>query len=264
LLVLIAVVGGGAPAAAGGPDRPAAAAAGGADRPGRASFEMAETKFNLGRFEEAVVDYQAAYQAEPLPAFLFNIGQCYRNAGDYERAQFYFRRYVELDPRSRNRPDAERLIAEMERLAAEQRSTPVAAPTAAVAVTALPAVDASASPGSSVTGERAPPAFAPVVTRAGDGTATPRPLYRRPWFWIGGAAVVAAGIAAAVVITRDDRQPTLLPIAAADRRPLSWHRARRTPLPDPPRCAGRGDLSCARRGAHLSFAGRGSGRILGR
>jgi tetratricopeptide (TPR) repeat protein len=205
LMLIVVGGGGGAPAAA------AAASADGSDRPGRASFEMAETKFNLGRFEEAVVDYQAAYEAEPLPAFLFNIGQCYRNAGDYERAQFYFRRYVELDPRSRNRPDAERLIAEMDRLAAAQRSTAVPA---AAALPALPAAGASAGTGAGVTGGHAPPAFAPVVTRAGDGAAAPRPLYRRPWVWIGGAAVVAAGIAAAVVITRDDRQPSLQPIDA--------------------------------------------------
>ena len=83
---------------------------------------MAETKFNLGRFEEAAADYQAAYEAEPLPAFLFNIGQCYRNLGNYERAQFYFRRYVQLDPHSPNRADAEQLIAEMDRMTEGNRA----------------------------------------------------------------------------------------------------------------------------------------------
>ena len=67
-----------------------AADAPGGDRPGRVLFEQAEAKFNVGRFEEAVVDYQAAYDVEPLPAFLFNIGQCYRNLGNYERAQFFY------------------------------------------------------------------------------------------------------------------------------------------------------------------------------
>ena len=89
----------------------AARAAAAGERPGRVLFEQAEAKFNTGRFDEALVDYQAAYDAEPLPAFLFNIGQCYRNMGNYERAQFFFRRYAALDPRSPNRPAAERLIA---------------------------------------------------------------------------------------------------------------------------------------------------------
>ena len=163
---------------------------------------MAEAKFNLGKFEEAAVDYQAAYEAEPLPAFLFNIGQCYRNIGNYERAQFFFRRYVELDPRSANRPAAEHLIAEMDRLADGQRTAPPSS---------LPSLPAPAS-GTRAEDERAH-AFAPVVARK-DDTATARPFYRRPWFWVGSAAVVAAAVAAGVLITRDDRQPSLQPIDA--------------------------------------------------
>jgi len=195
LLVAIAFVGA----------APATAAAGGPERPGRARFEMAETKFNLGRFEEAAADYQAAYEAEPLPAFLFNIGQCYRNVGNYERAQFYFRRYVELDPRSPNRGDAEHLIAEMERLGEARRSGGPAPP----ASSAL----SLAAPGAAVASEPAP-AFAPSVARAGDGADPSRPFYRRPWFWVGSAAVVTGAIVAGIVLTHDDRQPSLRPIDA--------------------------------------------------
>jgi tetratricopeptide (TPR) repeat protein len=176
-------------------------------RPGRARFEMAETKFNLGRFEEAAADYQAAYEAEPLPAFLFNIGQCHRNLGNYERAQFYFRRYVELDPRSPNRADAEQLIAEMDRMMAASRAAAV--PTSA----SLPSLAAPASAGAGGDDARAH-AFAPTVARTSDVGAARKPLYRRPWVWIGGAAVVAAAVAAGVVLTRDDRQPSLQAIDA--------------------------------------------------
>ena len=192
LLVLVLVAGSGVPAAA----------AGGSDRPGRARFAMAEAKFNLGRFEEAVVDYQAAYEAEPLPAFLFNIGQCYRNVGNYERAQFYFRRYVELDPRSPNRPDAEQLIAEMDRLAAGRRGAELASSSA---LTSLPAP---------VPGSEPAPAFAPVVAHTRDDAARSRPIYRRPWFWVGGAALVAGAITAGLLINRDDHRPSLPAIDA--------------------------------------------------
>ena len=65
-----------------------------ADRPARVLFERAEAKFDLGSFEAALADYQAAYELEPLPGFLFNIGQCYRNLGDYERARFFYRRFL--------------------------------------------------------------------------------------------------------------------------------------------------------------------------
>src|SRR4029077_11428061 len=78
-------------------------------------FQRAEKSFNLGRFSEALADYQSAYEAQPLPEFLFNIAQCYRNMQSYERARFFFRRYLALDPHTPNRRLVEDLIAEMTR-----------------------------------------------------------------------------------------------------------------------------------------------------
>ena len=208
LFVVVAAAGVGVAGA-----RPATAAAVGSApasdnaRPGRARFEMAETKFNLGRFEEAAADYQAAYEAEPLPAFLFNIGQCYRNLGNYERAQFYFRRYVQLDPRSPNRADAEQLIAEIDRMAEGNRG---AAVLTAVVVPSLAAPSRAGARADDGRGH----AFAPTVARTSDTGAAPKPLYRRPWVWIGGAAVVVAAVAAGVVLARDERQPSLQTIDA--------------------------------------------------
>ena len=177
-------------------------------RPGRVLFERAETKFNLGRFEEALVDYQAAYEAEPLPAFLFNIGQCYRNLGNYERAQFFFRRYVQLDPRSPNRAAAEQLIAEMDRMGEGNRAAG-GLPTAA----SVPSLAAGPTAGGGADDGHGH-AFAPTVARTSDTGAAPKPLYRRPWVWIGGAVVVAAAVAAGVVLVRDERQPSLQAIDA--------------------------------------------------
>jgi hypothetical protein len=200
-------VAGARPATAAGTG-PAAAAPNASERPGRVRFEMAEAKFNLGRFEEAAVDYQAAYEAEPLPAFLFNIGQCYRNLGNYERAQFYFHRYVQLDPRSPHRAEAEQLIAEMDRMAEGNRSAAGVQTAAAVpSLAARPAAGVGADDGRGH-------AFAPTVTRASDAGAAPKPLYRRPWVWFGGAVVVAAAVAAGVVLARDERQPSLPAIDA--------------------------------------------------
>src|SRR4051812_48487876 len=86
---------------------------GGDEKEARRLFSKAELSFNVGKFAEALTDYQAAYEAKPLPGFLFNIAQCYRNMGDYERARFFFRRYLTLEPRSPNRRRVESLIDEM-------------------------------------------------------------------------------------------------------------------------------------------------------
>src|SRR5262245_44893353 len=94
------------------------------EKEARSLFQRAEMSFNLGKFPEALADYQAAYEAKPLPGFLFNIAQCYRNMGNPERARFFYRRYLALDPRSSNRRLVEDLIEEMTRLMDKQAAAP--------------------------------------------------------------------------------------------------------------------------------------------
>jgi tetratricopeptide (TPR) repeat protein len=195
------------------------------ERPGRAYFARAEAKFNVGRFEEALADYRAAYEAEPLPAFLFNIGQCYRNTGDYDSAAFYFRRYTALDPDSPNRPVAERLIVEMTKLAEQQRQKrseraaegpdergqtprPGQAPGQPEASPPL----SSASAMASAAADR--PGFAPALPQGG-AEPSASPSRRTTWMWIGLAAAAAGGVAVALILNApEDARGTLPSIDA--------------------------------------------------
>jgi tetratricopeptide (TPR) repeat protein len=172
-------------------------------RPGQALFERAQARFSEGRFDEARADYQAAYNLEPLPAFLFNIAQCYRNMGDYERAQLYFHRYTVREPRGPNRPAAERLAAEMSRLAEARRNQLGAeAPPTAKPITTPP--DEAAS-------DRQTSLLA--VRESGQPAPASPPIYRRGWFWAGVGGVVLLGTAAAVLaLSTDQPQGTLSPI----------------------------------------------------
>src|SRR6478609_110404 len=99
-LVLVAALGGAARAEGEAPK--GETKKGGDEQEARRLFAKAELSFIVGKFAEALTDYQAAYEAKPLTGFLFNIAQCYRNMGDYERARFFFRRYLSLEPRSSN------------------------------------------------------------------------------------------------------------------------------------------------------------------
>ncbi|HXU83741.1 MAG TPA: hypothetical protein VN914_20245, partial [Polyangia bacterium] len=93
------------------------------EKAARAHFDKAEKAFNLGHFEAALTSYQAAYEALPLPAFLFNIAQCHRNLRNREQAVFFYQRYLSLAPDAPNRPVVEELIAEQKRQLEHDRPT---------------------------------------------------------------------------------------------------------------------------------------------
>jgi tetratricopeptide (TPR) repeat protein len=165
--------------------------------------------FNLGKFADALTDYQAAYEAKPLPGFLFNIAQCYRNMGNYERARFFYRRYLALEPRTSNRRLVEDLIAEMTRLLDKQAEEKAAAPPAA----SSPPAPSEDKPVAVALASTAPPPLAPspaaapqgALVASPEGEAPPsRPLYTRWWFWTVVGAAVAGGVVAGFLLTRND------------------------------------------------------------
>jgi tetratricopeptide (TPR) repeat protein len=197
----------------------------------RAHFKRAEAAFNIGKFEEALAAYQAAYETKPLPGFLFNIAQCHRNMGNHERALFFYRRYLALDPQSPNRAVVEELIDETERRRASQApSTAVTPPPAASAPPAAstpPAPPPAAPPPPPASGlpalaatEPSPPASSqarlpevpraaatdsevpPAFVQAKPAPSADRPLYRRWGFWAVVGAVAAGGAATAILLTR--------------------------------------------------------------
>src|SRR5262245_2180230 len=57
-------------------------------------FKEGQAHFAAGRYREAASSYESAYALKPLPAFLFNLGQCYRNLREPARAITYFKAYL--------------------------------------------------------------------------------------------------------------------------------------------------------------------------
>ncbi|MEJ7599991.1 MAG: tetratricopeptide repeat protein [Kofleriaceae bacterium] len=85
------------------------------EKASRRYFDRGEKLFALGKFEDALEQYQKAYDAEPFPSLLFNIGQCHRNLNDYESAVFSYKKYLKLEPEAPNREQVEGLIEDLER-----------------------------------------------------------------------------------------------------------------------------------------------------
>lgn len=90
------------------------------------AFERGEQAYRLGRFEEALRHYKDAQAARSLPAFLFNIAQCYRNLKRWERARFFYRLYLAESVQAPNAVEVQERVAEMDRaLAQEEHLRPV-------------------------------------------------------------------------------------------------------------------------------------------
>ncbi|MFC1611690.1 tol-pal system YbgF family protein [Myxococcota bacterium] len=73
-------------------------------------FEAGTVRYNLGQFDQALVEYSNAYELTPLPGFLFNIGQCHRQLGNQGRAIFFFEGYLREAPDGANAIMASKFI----------------------------------------------------------------------------------------------------------------------------------------------------------
>ncbi len=83
-------------------------------RQARRYYERGKAAFELGKFRAALRHYEEAYKVASLPGLLFNIGQCYRNTGEHEKAVFSFRLYLRKVPKAKNREAVLVLIRELE------------------------------------------------------------------------------------------------------------------------------------------------------
>lgn len=83
-------------------------------------FEAGTKAYDLGHYDEAVKEYEAAYRAKDDPALLFNIGQAYRGLGDAQAAIRAFRSYLRRLPDAPNRAEVESRIVELQKVADEQ------------------------------------------------------------------------------------------------------------------------------------------------
>ncbi len=178
-------------------------AAAGAEAEARLRLKSAQQAYDLAKFDEALQAYSDAYALDPRPPFLFNIAQCHRQLGNYERAAFFYRRYLDLSPkRPTNAGLVEGLIQEVEARQAEElrqrrlRAEGVTAdkpPESALAPQAAPVQPLAAAPGAEVAQEEPS-----IVTRW--------------WFWTSVGVVAAAAAGTSLYLATRPAGTTLEPI----------------------------------------------------
>jgi hypothetical protein len=109
-------------------------------------FERGARLYSKGSYDEAIAEFEKAYQVAPSPILLFNIAQCHRHLGNKERALFFYHRYLEQKPRAPNRADVERHIAELDAAVEEERQANERLAASRVHVVPRPQVVAASEP----------------------------------------------------------------------------------------------------------------------
>lgn len=90
----------------------------------RARSEKGGKLFSAKRYEDALTEYRAAYQADEQPAFLVNIAQCYRLLNRPESAKYFYQEYLLAAPETPYRGEIEgHLTALDEQIAKGKGST---------------------------------------------------------------------------------------------------------------------------------------------
>ena len=151
-----------------------------AEQAAKKYYEKGQKLFNLRKFDEAIEQYQKAFEEKPIPGILFMIGQAQRNLGDNEAAVFSYKRYLHLDPDADNREQVETTITALEEQidrdkAAQLQLTPAKLRDPDDGTTSAP------------------------VTEHPEG---PRPVYKKWWFWTGVAVVAVGGGVGVYAATR--------------------------------------------------------------
>jgi tetratricopeptide (TPR) repeat protein len=85
----------------------------------RAHYQRASRDYDLGKFDEAIDEYQVIYEIDGDPVMLYNLAQAYRLADQPEKAIQFYRRYLQRSPEARNRDAVEQKIAALAKSLAE-------------------------------------------------------------------------------------------------------------------------------------------------
>jgi tetratricopeptide (TPR) repeat protein len=120
-----------------------------------------------GRTQDAIAEFRRAYELRADPRFLYDIAEGYRLLGLRDQARFFYERYLATAPDAPDRDEVEAAIASL-------GQPPAPKPSLAHDVVIIPVPTPIESP----------------------------PLWKRWWVWTAFGAIVAAGVATAL-LTRE-------------------------------------------------------------
>ena len=133
------------------------------DQRARLHFESGASYYEAGEYEDALREFQRAYELSQRPELFYNLSLCYQNLGDLAQAVSYLERYLGDVAQIENRANLEIRLGNLRERLERERST---ATTTTVAPDPTPTTTTPDAPAATVTGTPA------TVTPAGADTAS--------------------------------------------------------------------------------------------
>ncbi len=157
-------------------------------------YDKATRAYDVGKYQEAIEEYQKAYEIGGDAAMIYNIAQAYRLSDQLTEAIRFYRRYLQRSPNAPNREIVERRIAELEKVVDERKKA--GAPLVPMAPYSAPLPPVTATPGPVAPPPVAPP---PVVEMPPPVAPMPAPAnHSRAVHAVLGISLLAIGAAAGV------------------------------------------------------------------
>jgi tetratricopeptide (TPR) repeat protein len=174
-------------------------------------YEIATRFYDVGKYGEAVKEYEEAYMLTGDAALLFNIGQAYRLWDRPEDAIRVYKNYLRQRPDAVNRLDVEKKISDLEKVIDERRRGGAAQPAEAVPPSAPTPPTAQVPPTGAVPAPIAPiepppmaePGPPPAGVVVGESVSAAPAKPQSSWLsysllGVGGACLVTAAVAGVV------------------------------------------------------------------
>jgi tetratricopeptide (TPR) repeat protein len=165
----------------------------------KSHFKVGKSLYESGRFAEAAVEWNRAYELSQRVELLYNVYVAYRDASDLPHAIDALRRYLqgaELDDATRVNLQARLRAMEESNAKAPVVAVTPAAP-AAQPTTAAPAAEPAPAQAAQPAAAQPVPAPAPATTASNDSGSSIAPFVL---YGVGGALLVAASVTGIVVM----------------------------------------------------------------
>jgi tetratricopeptide (TPR) repeat protein len=97
----------------------------------REHYQKGTSYYDLGRYPEAINEFEAAYEIKNDPALLYNLAQSNRLAGNSEQALHFYRTYLRYVPKAPNRAEIEERIKQLDQLVTQKNAAQTSPPSQA-------------------------------------------------------------------------------------------------------------------------------------